>query len=81
MRHLNEVPNVATVPTTWRGTSTGALQFGGGLEDRTLIKVFVPVARRAEVRDFYPGKPAYNMGTSGTLQHHLGFLGGLVQSF
>jgi len=64
-----------------RGTSTGALQFGGGLDVRTPIKVFVPIALRAEVRDFYTGKPAYNVSTTGTLQHNLAFSGGLVLSF
>jgi len=64
-----------------RGTSTGTLQFGGGVDVHTPIRVLVPIGLRAEVRDFYRGKPAYNLNTGGGLQHNLVFSGGLVLTF
>jgi hypothetical protein len=64
-----------------RGTSTGTLQLGGGIDLRTPIKVLFPISARAEVRDFYSGKPAYNVSTSGAIQHNLVFSVGLVMSF
>ena len=64
-----------------RGTSTGTLQFGGGIDVRTPIKVLFPIGLRGEVRDFYSGKPAYNVGTDGGLQHNVVFSGGLVLTF
>jgi hypothetical protein len=36
-----------------RFTHTGALQFGGGVDVRTGIKVWKPIGLRVEVRDFY----------------------------
>jgi hypothetical protein len=36
-----------------RFTSTGALQFGGGVDIRTPINILVPIGLRGEVRDFY----------------------------
>ena len=36
-----------------RFTNTGALQFGGGVDIRTPLKVVTPIGLRAEVRDFY----------------------------
>jgi len=36
-----------------RFTSTGALQFGGGVDIRTPIKILLPIGFRGEVRDFY----------------------------
>lgn len=64
-----------------RGTSTGTLQFGGGVDVRTPIKVLFPIGFRAEVRDFYSGKPTYNVNTGGGLQHNVIVSGGLVLSF
>ena len=64
-----------------RGTSTGTLQFGGGIDVRTPIKVLFPIGLRAEVRDFYSGRPTYNVRTDGILQHNLVFSGGLVLNF
>lgn len=66
---------------TTRGTSTGALQFGAGLDFRTPVNILIPIGLRAEVRDFYTGKPTYNVSTGGGLQHNLAFSGGLVLSF
>src|SRR6266852_2080514 len=42
---------------TTRGTSGGAVQFGGGVDVRTPIKVLFPIGLRAEVRDLYTAKP------------------------
>lgn len=36
-----------------RFTNTGALQFGGGIDVRTRLKLLRPIGLRAEVRDFY----------------------------
>lgn len=66
---------------TTRGTSGGALQFGGGIDVRTPIKVLFPVGLRAEARDFYTEKPDYNLNTGGEFQHNLVFSGGLVLHF
>ncbi len=68
-------------PNVTRGTSTGALQFGGGIDVRTPIKVLFPIGLRVEVRDFYSGKPTYNVRTDGTLQHNVVFSGGLLLTF
>jgi hypothetical protein len=64
-----------------RGTGTGALQFGAGVDVRTPIKVLFPIGLRAEIRDFYTGKPSYNVDTGGGLQHNLVFSGGFTLSF
>jgi hypothetical protein len=64
-----------------RGTSTGTLQFGGGIDVRTPVKVLFPIGLRAEVRDFYTGKPTYNVNTVGGLQHNVVFSGGLLVTF
>lgn len=36
-----------------RFTNTAALQFGGGIDVRTRVKILKPIGLRAEVRDFY----------------------------
>jgi hypothetical protein len=66
---------------TTRGTSGGALQFGGGIDARTPIKLLFPIGLRAEVRDFYTAKPTYNLDTGGGLQHNIVLSGGLVLHF
>lgn len=66
---------------TTRGTSGGAVQFGGGVDIRTPIKVLFPIGLRAEVRDLYTSKPNYNLSTGGGFQHNLVFSGGLVLHF
>jgi hypothetical protein len=40
-----------------RGTSGSAVQFGGGVDIRTPIKVLFPIGLRAEVRDLYTANP------------------------
>ena len=66
---------------TTRGTSGGAVQFGGGVDIRTPIKVWFPVGVRFELRDFYTSKPTYNVDTGGGLQHNLVFSGGFFLRF
>ncbi len=64
-----------------RGTSGSAVQFGGGVDIRTPIKVLFPIGLRAEVRDLYTAKPNYNVSTGGGFQHNVVFSGGLVLHF
>ena len=66
---------------TTRGTSGGALQFGGGVDIRTPIKVLFPIGLRAEVRDLYTAKPNYNISTGGGFQHNVVLSGGVVLHF
>ena len=66
---------------TTRGTSGGAVQFGGGVDFRTPIKVLLPIGFRLEVRDLYTSKPNYNLNTGGSFQHNVVFSGGLVLHF
>jgi hypothetical protein len=66
---------------TTRGTSGGAVQFGGGVDLRTPIKPLFPIGFRLEVRDLYTSKPTYNVGTGGAFQHNIVFSGGLVLHF
>jgi len=66
---------------TTRGTSGGALQFGGGVDIRTPIKVLFPIGLRAEVRDLYTAKPNYNVSTGGGFQHNVVLSGGIVLHF
>lgn len=60
-----------------RGTNTGVLQFGGGFD----VKVFSRISLRGEVRDFYSGRPQYNVITDGDRQHNVVFSGGFVLHF
>ena len=66
---------------TTRGTNGGAIQFGGGVDVRTPIKLLFPVALRAEVRDLYTAKPDYNISTGGGFQHNVALSGGIVLHF
>jgi hypothetical protein len=66
---------------TTRGTSGGAVQFGGGVDIRTPIKVPFPIGLRAEVRDLYTSKPNYNLDTGAGFQHNVVLSGGLVLHF
>lgn len=66
---------------TSRGTSGGAVQFGGGIDIRTRIKVLFPIGFRLEARDFYTQKPNYNVDTGGGFQHNVALSGGLVLHF
>lgn len=61
--------------------SRGAVQFGAGIDFRTPIKLPVPIGFRAEVRDFYSGKPDFHVSTGGGFQHNLVLSGGFVMYF
>jgi hypothetical protein len=75
-RRIDGTPNPATL-----STNRGAIQFGGGVDIRTPIKVLFPVGIRVEARDFYSGKPNYTVGTGGGFQHNVVFSGGLAVHF
>jgi hypothetical protein len=66
---------------TTRGTSGGAVQFGGGVDLRTPIKVLLPIGLRFELRDFYTSKTTYHVNTGGGFQNNFVFLGGPVLHF
>ena len=79
-RFLESVPPAA--PSFRRGTNTGTLVFGGGIDTRTVVHVLrIPIGFRVEVRDFYSGVPNYNQKISGNLQNNLAFTGGLLIRF
>jgi len=59
----------------------GSVQFGGGVDFRTPVKVLFPIGVRAEVRDFYSGVPDFRTTAPGGLQHNLVISGGLVVRF
>lgn len=64
------------------GTNTGALEFGGGIDTGTVLRIWkIPVGFRLEVRDFYAGRPNYNLPLSGGMQHNVVFTGGLLIRF
>ena len=68
-------------PNTIRGTNRGAIQFGGGFDIRTPVRILFPIDLRAEVRDFYSDKPNYNGVANTGFQHNLVFSGGFVVHF
>lgn len=68
-------------PNTSRGTNRGAIQFGGGVDLRTPVRILFPVGLRVEVRDLYSDKPNYNGVVDSGFQHNLVFSGGLVVHF
>jgi hypothetical protein len=64
------------------GTNTGALEFGGGIDTGTVHHILgVPIGFRLEVRDFFGGRPHYNLPISGSMQHNVVFTGGLLIRF
>ncbi len=63
------------------GANRGAVEFGGGIDFRTPIKVLFPIKLRVEIRDFYSGQPNYNLAVAAGFQHNLLFSGGLAVSF
>ena len=64
------------------GTNTGTLEFGGGIDTRTVVHILrIPIGFRVEVRDFYSGQPNYNQKVIGNLQNNLAFTGGLLIRF
>jgi hypothetical protein len=69
-------------PSFRPGTNTGTFVFGGGVDTRTVLRVFkIPIGFRVEVRDFYSGQPNYNLKVTGNRQNNLEFTGGLLIKF
>jgi len=66
-----------------RYQSTGAVQFGAGVDVRTPFKVlFLPISLRGEVRDYYSvSNPTFGTAVQGGGQHNVVASGGLVLSF
>jgi hypothetical protein len=73
---LNGAPN-----TGQSNRNTGALQFGGGVDLRTPVRIPMPTALRAEVRDFYSRAALLNATPRDDNQHHVVFSGGFVLRF
>ena len=66
-----------------RYQSTGAVQFGAGVDVRTPFKVlFLPISLRGEVRDYYSvSNPTFGTAVQGGGQHNVVASGGFVLSF
>lgn len=73
---LNGAPNPGVT-----GTNKGAIQFGGGLDFKTPVKILFPIGLRLEFRDFFSGKPNYLLNTGDGFQHNLVASGGFTVSF
>jgi hypothetical protein len=64
------------------GTNTGALEFGGGVDTRSVVRVLrIPIGFRFEVREFYSGVPNYNRQIDASRQNNVAFTGGLLIRF
>ena len=67
---------------TSRYHSTGAAQFGAGVDVRTPIKILFPISLRGEVRDYYSvSNPTFGTAVQGGGQHNVVVSGGMVLSF
>jgi hypothetical protein len=65
-----------------RFQSTGAVQFGGGVDVRTPIKLLLPISLRGEVRDYYSvSNPTFGTSVQGGGQHNVVASGGMVLFF
>jgi hypothetical protein len=65
-----------------RYQSTGAAQFGAGVDVRTPIKLVFPISLRGEVRDYYSvSSPTFGTAVQGGGQHNVVASGGFVLSF
>jgi hypothetical protein len=67
--------------TTKTGTNKGALQYGGGVDIATPLKILLPLVFRGEIRDFYTGQPRLNLPRPGSGQHNVIVSGGVVLRF
>ncbi|MBI2681764.1 MAG: hypothetical protein HYX26_00840 [Acidobacteriales bacterium] len=64
-----------------RFSSVGTLQWGGGVDIKTPLKILFPITLRGEVRDFYT-LDSLNFNTGrGTGQHNVFVGGGIVLKF
>jgi hypothetical protein len=58
------------------------VQFGGGIDIRTRLKLRFPIGLRGEVRDYYTlNKPSLGVPVQRTGQHNVVVSGGLVVNF
>lgn len=63
-------------------THTGVLQFGGGVDVKTPLRLLVPIGLRGEFRDFYAlREPIFPVPVTGQSQHGLTFGGGITARF
>ena len=63
-------------------THTGVLQFGGGVDVKTPIRIWKPIGLRGEFRDFFAlSQPTYFAPVTGHTQHNLTVSGGLTARF
>jgi hypothetical protein len=62
--------------------STGAAQFGAGVDVRMPIKVWFPISLRGEVRDYYAvNSPGFGTSVQGGGQNNVVVSGGMVPHF
>ncbi len=85
-RFLEKAPAAGTAPGTGAafrpGTNTGTLEFGAGLDTRTVVRLLrIPIGFRFEARDFYSGLPNYNRKINSNLQNNVAITGGLLVRF
>ena len=65
-----------------RYESTGAAQFGAGVDVRTPIRVWFPISLRGEVRDYYAvTNPDFGAPVRGAGQHNVVVSSGMVLHF
>ena len=73
---------VTGAPNSFKaGTNKGALQYGGGADFKTPLRILLPLAVRLEARDFYSGQPRLNVARTSSGQHNVIVSGGLVVRF
>ncbi len=79
-RFLEKAPSTST---SFRpGTNTGTLEFGAGIDTRSVVHVLrIPIGFRFEVRDFYSGLPNYNRKLEANWQNNVALTGGLLIRF
>lgn len=75
-------PAVSSAPPFRSGNNTGAIEFGGGIDSKPLVRLaHIPVGARVEVRDFYSGLPNYGIPTTAGLQNTVVLTGGFLLKF
>jgi hypothetical protein len=72
----------ANVPAFRGASNSGALEFGGGVDSKPIVRVLkLPIGIRLAVRDFYSGTPNYNQALSSDRQNNVVYTGGLLIRF
>ena len=72
----------ANVPSFRGANNRGALEFGGGIDTKSIVHVLkLPIGFRLAVRDFYSGTPNYNQSLSNDRQNNVVYTGGLLSRF